>query len=468
MSVLHRKVDDEDVEQELCVRPLYAQTLDSTVVPRYQLGQHPMPPDTALAVIRDELLLDGNARQNLATFCTSWMEPQARELMADCIDRNMIDKDEYPQTTELEHRCVNILAHLWHARPEATGCSTAGSSEAAMLAGLALKWRWRQRMGAHGGAPGVERPNLVTGGNVHVCWPKFCRYWDVKHRVIPMSRNRTTLDPDLVAEACDSNTIGVVAVMGSTEDGRYDPIAEIAARLDMLQAETGLNIPIHVDGASGGFVAPFLQPDTLWDFRLPRVGSINTSGHKYGLVYPNIGWMIWRDSLHLPDDLVFRVNYLGGELETFTLNFSRSGAPIAAQYYNLLRLGHNGYRMIQQNCQDVARYLAREIDAMSAFELLSDGSDLPVVAFTLREDITNFSVYDLTDRLRANGWQIPAYPLHLGREELPICRIVVRHGFTTDLAEMLVEHLRLHTSTLLKHPHPSPPTTTEQSPAFHH
>ena len=273
-------------------------------------------------LISSELLLDGQARLNLATFVTTWMPSLAARLMDETADKNMIDKDEYPQTAEIEARCVNIIADLWHANPDeqATGCSTTGSSEAAMLAGMAMKWRWRERMRA-GGKP-TDRPNLVTGANVQVCWEKFMRYWDVEPRLVPMEGDRYHLDAAEAIARCDENTIGVVGVLGSTFDGSYEPIKEIAAALDDLQSRTGLDVPLHVDAASGGFVAPFLQPELEWDFRLPRVCSINASGHKYGLIYPGVGWAIWRDKEALPQDLIFDVNYLGGHMPTFALNFA--------------------------------------------------------------------------------------------------------------------------------------------------
>src|SRR5580693_4747962 len=285
---LHTQVDTSVQDDELDVNPVYVQELGAGI-PRYRLPAHEMLPSTALQVVRDELILDGNARLNLATFVTTWMEPQAELLMADCFSKNMIDKDEYPQTAELERRCVNILADLWHAADPATGCSTTGSSEACMLGGLALLWRWRARQAA-----AHPTPNLVMSAGVQVCWEKFCRYWQVEPRLVPMEPGRLHLTgPEAVAR-CDENTIGVVAVLGSTMDGSYEPVAQIAAELDAHQQQTGLDIAVHVDGASGGFVAPFLAPDLEWDFRVPRVASINTSGHKYGLVYPGVGWVIWR------------------------------------------------------------------------------------------------------------------------------------------------------------------------------
>jgi glutamate decarboxylase len=467
MSPLHQSSQANSHADDLHINPLYATSSGFSGVPRHRIPDNPMPADTALAIIRDELILDGNARQNLATFCTTWMEPQARELIAECLDKNMIDKDEYPQTAELERRCINIIANLWHASdPDATGCSTTGSSEAIMLGALTLKWRWRDRRKA-AGLP-TDRPNLVMGTNVHVCWEKFCRYWDVEPRMVPMTREHMSLNGQRAIELCDENTIGVVTVLGSTEDGRYDPVAEIAAELDQLSDDRGIDVPIHVDAASGGFVAPFLQPAFVWDFQLPRVQSINASGHKYGLVYPGVGWVIWRDAAALPDELVFRCNVLGGDLATFSLNFSRPGAHVAAQYYNFLRLGFEGYRRLQQTCQDVALHLAGEIGKMDAFELLSDGSDLPVFGFKLRDDITNYTVFDLSDRLRQHGWQIPAYTLPPDLAHVAIMRIVVRPGMSMDLASMLLDNIRHHVDQLTPAPPPVVIPPHHRAPAFHH
>jgi glutamate decarboxylase len=468
---LHHKVDETEAGAEFDINPVYVRELHLSV-PRNRIPEHGMLPETALQAVRDELILDGNARLNLATFVTTWMEPQARQLMAECFDKNMIDKDEYPQTAELERRCVNILAELWHApTPRAVasgreaftgvGCSTTGSSEACMLGGMALLWRWRarqaERTGRQAGA-GTAPPNLVMGANVQVCWEKFCRYWQVEPRLVPMEPGRLHLTgPEAVAR-CDENTIGVVAILGSTMDGSYEPVLEISQALDRLQAERGLDIPVHVDGASGGFVAPFLHPDLEWDFRVPRVASINTSGHKYGLVYPGVGWVVWRDAAALPEDLIFRVNYLGGDMPTFALNFSRPGGQVAAQYYNFLRLGFDGYRSVQQTCQDVARHLSGQIAAMGPFELLTDGSELPVFAFKLRDPAAaGYTVFDLSERLRQRGWLVPAYTFPENMQDTAVMRIVVRNGLSLDLANNLLEDLRVQVGVLDSHPHPPAP-----------
>jgi glutamate decarboxylase len=449
---LHSKVT-EDIDLDLspmCVRE------QSHEVPRYRIPPTGMLPTTALQVVRDELILDGNARLNLATFVTTWMEPEAETLMVECFDKNMIDKDEYPQTAEIEARCVNILADLWHAPSgsDAPGCSTTGSSEACMLGGMALLWRWRERRAAAG--LDTTKPNLVMGANVQVCWEKFCRYWQVEPKLVPMEPGRLHLCGPEAAAACDENTIGVVAVLGSTMDGSYEPVLEIADALDALAASGGPDVPVHVDGASGGFVAPFLQPDLVWDFQVPRVASINTSGHKFGLVYPGVGWIVWRDSAHLPEELVFRVNYLGGDMPTFALNFSRPGAHVAAQYYNFLRLGYEGYRQVHQACQDVAVYLSTSIAKMGPFELLTDGTDLPVFAFVVKPD-AGFSVFDLSERLRGRGWQVPAYTFPEDMTDTAVCRIVVRNGFTRDMGGLLLADIQRQVTLLQAHPQPHIP-----------
>lgn len=436
MSNLHRRASADRTKEALNVNPLYSGLISGAGVPRYRLPDGPMAPDAALAIIRDELMMDGNARLNLATFCTTWMEPQAKTLIGECLDKNMIDHEEYPQIAELEGRCVNMLSDLWNA-PDHVGIggSTAGSSEAAMLGGLAMKFAWRERRGTGG------RPNLVMGANTHVCWPKFCRYWDVEARQVPIRRPSLRLDPDEVVRHCDENTIGVVTVLGSTQTGSYDPVAEIAAALDRLEEERGIGVPIHVDAAGGGFVAPFLQPELVWDFRLPRVRSINASGHKYGLVYPGVGWVIWQDAADLPAELVLRTNVLGGTQETFTLNFSRSGAPVAAQYYNFLRLGFEGYRRVQQACQEVALNLSGRIAKLDGLRLVSDGGDLPVFTVELDETACGRTVHDLSDLLRRHGWQVPAYSLPPALEDVSVLRFVVRNGFSYDLADKLLAHL---------------------------
>ncbi len=438
------------------------------LMPLRSLPDHGLGEQISYELISSELLLDGQARLNLATFVTTWMPSLAGRLMDETADKNIIDKDEYPQTAAIEERCVNIIADLWHADPDeqATGCSTTGSSEAAMLCGLALKWRWRERMRA-AGKP-TDRPNLVTGANVQVCWEKFMRYWDVEPRLVPMEGERYHLSAAEAIARCDENTIGVVGVLGSTFDGSYEPIAEIAAALDDLKARTGLDVPLHVDAASGGFIAPFLQPELEWDFRIPRVQSINASGHKYGLVYPGVGWAIWRNPQALPKDLIFDVNYLGGHMPTFALNFSRPGSEVIAQYFMFTSLGRQGYTRVLQNAQDVALTLSDGIAQMGPYRLLSRGDELPVFAFTLKDEVKNYTVFDVSDRLRQRGWLVPAYTFPENLEDLSVLRIVVRAGMTLDMAETLLEQLREETEELESLDGPLPHTKRGALQAFSH
>jgi glutamate decarboxylase len=437
----------------LPVAPLY--DLETQAVPRHELPAGEISPDAAYQIIHDELLLDGSASLNVATFVTTWMEPQAERLMAECLDKNMIDKDEYPQTAAVESRCVNILSNLWHApnADEATGCSTTGSSEAVMLAAMALKRRWQKRRLADG-MP-ADKPNIVMGTNVQVCWEKFANYWEVEMRLVPMEGDRFHLSPEEAVKRCDENTIAVCAVLGSTFDGSYEPVAEICAALDAFEQESGIDVPVHVDGASGGMVAPFIDPDLVWDFRLPRVASINTSGHKYGLVYPGVGWIVWRDAEALPDELIFRVNYLGDTMPTFALNFSRPGAQVVAQYYNFMRLGFEGYRRVQQYARDVAMSLSAQLDELGVFDLLTRGDELPVFAMALKPEIKNYTVFDLSLALRERGWQVPAYTFPENRTDLAALRVVVRRGFTHDMADMLIADVKRQLARLEKQPAPA-------------
>ncbi len=455
---------DTDV---LGVNPLFARPGEAAVVPRNKIPDGPMLPETAYQIVHDEVMLDGNSRANLATFVGTWMDPYASKLYSETFDKNMIDKDEYPKTAAIEDRCWKMLAELWHA-PDPTGTigtSTIGSSEACMLGGLAFKRRWQQARRA-AGKP-TDKPNLIMSSAVQVVWEKFCNYWDVEARYVPITEDHKTLDGTDLDKYVDENTIGVVAILGVTYTGMYEPVKKIAAALDAIQAKRNLDIPIHVDGASGGMVAPFLQPDLEWDFRLERVHSISTSGHKYGLVYPGLGWVVWRERSWLPDDLIFRVSYLGGDMPTFALNFSRPGAQVLLQYYQFLRLGREGYRAVQKASHDVARHLADSIGAMKAFELWNDGSDIPVFAWRLKPGHTeNWNLYHLSSRLRMKGWLIPAYPMPDNLTDMTVQRIVVRNGLSMDLAAGLIEDIKAETEYLDRLDSPMP---HEQNPKmFHH
>ena len=436
------------------IAPAYTGRLATNPIPSLRLPDEAMEPAAAYRFIHDELMLDGSSRLNLATFVTTWMDPEAERLMTETFDKNMIDKDEYPATAAIESRCVAMVADLFHAEnlrdddaATAVGVSTIGSSEAVMLGGLALKWRWKERIsGQDADAWRTRRPNLVMGSNVQVVWEKFCRYFEVEPRYLPMAEDRYVITPEQVVDAVDEDTIGVVAILGTTYTGELEPIADICAALDTVAKDRGLDIPVHVDGASGGFVVPFLHPDLKWDFRLPRVASINVSGHKYGLTYPGIGFVVWRNADLLPEDLVFRVNYLGGDMPTFTLNFSRPGNQVVGQYYNFLRLGRGGYTQVMRTLADTAQLLSEQLKASKHFEIITDGSQIPVVAFKLSGDF-GYTEFDVSAGLRTYGWQVPAYTMPTGAQDVTVLRVVVREGFSADLARSLWEDL----NSVLRH-----------------
>jgi glutamate decarboxylase len=412
--------------------------------PKYTLPENEMSARNAYQLVHDELMLDGNSRLNLATFVTTWIEPEAAQLMSETFDKNMIDKDEYPQTAKIEMRCVNMLSELYHGKAndenQSCGCSTIGSSEAAMLCGMAMKWNWRKRRKDQN--KDTTKPNMVMGSDVQVCWEKFCVYWDIEMRFVPMTKeNNFKFDPKKAIDLCDENTIGVLAILGTTYTGEYQDVKTLNTLIDEYNISTGYNIPIHVDGASGGFVAPFLDPDLEWDFRLKWVNSINVSGHKFGLVAPGVGWAIWKDWSLLPEELIFHVNYLGGDMPTFALNFSRPGSQVIAQYYNFLRLGYEGYKKIHKASLDVTMYLKKMLDDSGIGEAIIDDIKMPLLAFKLKDD-SEFDVYQLSDKLRYHGWQVPAYTLPSDCSDVAILRVVAKEGFSYDLATMLVEHMQ--------------------------
>jgi len=442
----------------------------ASVLPKKHFPRHEHDAKRIYQAVRDELLLDGNSRQNLATFCQTWVEPEIHQLLDECIDKNMIDKDEYPQTAEIENRCVSMIADLWNAPDvgNAIGCSTTGSSEAAMLGGMALKWRWRAKRQAEGKPS--DKPNMICGP-VQVCWHKFARYWDIELREIPMEKNRLLMSPEEVIKRCDENTIGVVPTLGVTFNGRYEPVKAVSDALDKFQKKTGLDIPIHVDGASGGFLAPFCAPSLKWDFRLPRVKSVNSSGHKFGLAPLGCGWVVWREKSDLPEELIFNVNYLGGNMPTFALNFSRPGGQIIAQYYNFLRLGREGYTKVHSACYETAQFLAKEIAALGPFEMIYSGDPaegIPALCWTIKPGKKpGYSLYDLADRLRVRGWQVPAYSMPAHREDLVVQRILVRLGVSRDLASLLVGDIKAAIEYLSR-PSVTVAATPQDGTAFHH
>ena len=452
-------------------------------------------------MLKDELDLDGRPNLNLASFVGTYMETHAEQLMFENISKNMSDADEYPAMMAMHARCVSIIAHLWGVQKgeRAIGSATTGSSEAIHLGGLAMKRRWQERRMKEG--KDTSKPNIIMGANAQVALEKFARYFEVEARILPVSeKSNFRLDPELVKENIDENTIGVFVILGSTYTGHYEPVEEISNILDAYQEKTGIDIPIHVDAASGGFVAPFThakvppplplpflnlfdnpQAGTKWDFSLPRVKSINTSGHKFGLVYAGVGWIIWRDESLLPKHLVFELHYLGGTEESYTLNFSRPGAQIIAQYYNLIHLGFSGYRQIMENCMSNARLLSKSLEATGWYTCVSDihrpvGSHsfvgtaskvfskedetsedynpgLPVVAFRFsdefKKEFPHLRQDTISKLLRAKQYIIPNYPLPPNEDSMEILRVVVRESMSFDLLDRLITDICATTQDLI-------------------
>ena len=457
-----------NVDSTLSINPVFVRPGEATEFDKFTLPAGPSLPETAYQIVHDESILDGNSRLNLATFVSTWMDDEAKKLYLESADKNMIDKDEYPATAAIEDRCWRILANLWHV-PDASdtiGTSTIGSSEACMLGGLALKRLWQEKRQAEGKP--TDKPNLIMSAAVQVVWEKFCNYWDIEPRYVPVTPDHIILDGYNLEDYVDENTIGVVAILGQTFTGLYDDAVAISKKLDEIQEKTGLDVKIHIDGASGAMVAPFCQPDLVWDFQLDRVNSISTSGHKYGLVYPGVGWVVWRNTAVLPESMIFHVSYLGGDMPTLALNFSRPGSQVLLQYYQFLRLGFEGYREVQQNSIDVATYLSSEIEKIGPFDLMSRGDTIPVFAWVLKDGYTDkWSLYDLADRLRMKGWLVPAYPMADDMGDVVLQRIVVKVGLSRDLASALLSDIKGEVAFLDALTTPLPDEASSGS-HFHH
>ncbi|KAF8398846.1 hypothetical protein HHK36_014710 [Tetracentron sinense] len=424
-------------------------------LPRYRMPERSIPKEAAYQIIHDELLLDGNPRLNLASFVTTWMEPECDRLMVETMNKNYVDMDEYPVTTEIQNRCVNMIAHLFNApmveTRNAVGVGTVGSSEAIMLAGLAFKRKWQNKRKAEGKP--FDKPNIVTGANVQVCWEKFARYFEVELKEVKLREGYYVMDPVKAVEMVDENTICVAAILGSTLNGEFEDVKLLNDLLTHKNKKTGWNTPIHVDAASGGFVAPFLYPELEWDFRLPLVKSINVSGHKYGLVYAGVGWVIWRSKEDLPEDLIFHINYLGADQPTFTLNFSKGSSQIIAQYYQFLRMGFEGYKNVMRNCMESARLLREGLERTGRFTFVSKEKGIPLVAFAFKE-MNSSLAFKLSKALRHYGWIVPAYTMPANAEHVTVLRVVVRE----DLGRQLVEKLLSNVGNALRELIEAPPT----------
>ncbi|KAJ5212756.1 uncharacterized protein N7498_004402 [Penicillium cinerascens] len=422
---------------------VYGSRFASEHMPCNSFPQEEMPKDVAYRMIKDDLVLDGNPMLNLASFVTTYMEDEAEKLIAESSNKNVIDHEEYPKSVEIEQRCLNILADLFHT-PQINGKATAvgtaciGSSEAIMLATLAMKKRWQNERKAQG--KDASRPNIIMSTGVQVCWEKAARYFDIEEKMVPCTETRFVIDPAQAVDLVDENTIGIAAILGTTYTGQYEDVKAI----NDLLIEKGLDTPIHVDAASGGFVAPFVNPKLMWDFQLQNVVSINVSGHKYGLVYPGIGWALWRSVDYLPKELIFNINYLGADQLNFTLNFSKPASHIIAQYYQMIRLGRRGYTDIMSNLTHTADYLTDQLKDQG-FVVMSDGGGhgLPVVAFRLSPaQHFFFDEFALSHKLRERGWIVPAYTMAADCEKMSMMRVVVREEFSQSRCDSLVHDIQ--------------------------
>ncbi|KAL5214774.1 hypothetical protein ABZP36_003926 [Zizania latifolia] len=468
MVLTHVQELDEAGDREAAAA-VFASRYVQDPVPRYELGERSISKDAAYQIVHDELLLDSSPRLNLASFVTTWMEPECDKLILEAINKNYADMDEYPVTTELQNRCVNIIARLFNAPvgagETAVGVGTVGSSEAIMLAGLAFKRRWQNQRKA-AGKP-FDKPNIVTGANVQVCWEKFARYFEVELKEVKLTEGCYVMDPDKAMEMVDENTICVAAILGSTLTGEFEDVKRLNNLLAAKNKRTGWDTPIHVDAASGGFIAPFLYPELEWDFRLPLVKSINVSGHKYGLVYAGVGWVIWRNKDDLSEELIFHINYLGADQPTFTLNFSKGSSQIIAQYYQFLRLGFEGYRNVMENCMESARTLREGLERTGRFSIISKEKGVPLVAFTFKA-ADGALAFKLSAGLRRYGWIVPAYTMPAGLEHMTVLRVVVREDFGRPLAERFLSHVRMVLNEMdlaAKPPVPKVTLTIELGPA---
>lgn len=425
--------------------PLFASVAASRDVLMNKIAENPIAPSIAYRLIKDQLMNEGNARQNLATFCQTYMDPEVTKLMAETMEKNAIDKSEYPQTAELEASCVSILGDLWNAPKSKAviGTSTVGSSEASMLGGMAMKFRWRKHAEKRGLDVYAQKPNLIISTGYQVCWEKFCVYWDIEMRQVPMDNGDLSMDMTKVMDYVDEYTIGIVGILGITYTGKFDDLKTLDGLVTTYNHAHDHQLVIHVDGASGGMFTPFVNPELVWDFRLKNVVSINTSGHKYGLVYPGVGWIIWRDREFLPEELMFEVSYLGGSMPTMSINFSRSASQIIGQYYNFYRYGFNGYKEIHVRTKNTAMSIAKAVAEIGLFDVYNDGENIPIVCYTLKETASvEWTLYDLADRLQMKGWQVPAYPLPAELNNQVIQRFVCRADLGQNLAEDLIRDFK--------------------------
>eukprot|EP00835_Amoeboradix_gromovi_P003616 NODE_247_length_12991_cov_0.678328.p2 type:complete len:482 gc:universal NODE_247_length_12991_cov_0.678328:1422-2867(+) len=444
MTVKHHQAANSTKDKAGTIQSFaYSGRLMEKELPKYEMPKESNNPRTVYQIIHDELALDCNPSLNLATFVTNWMEPEANDLLLECASKNYADMSCYTQTTEIEGRCVSILSHLWNSpsiSKESIGTYCVGSSEACLLGALAMKKIWQHKRSSEN--KDYFHPNIVMPSTVQVVWKKFATYFDVEPRYAIISEYKLDSNNDELIRLCDENTIGIISILGNTYTGHFDDVDDLNTKVTELNNKKGYNIGIHVDAATGGFIAPFLYPELKWDFRLKNVWSINTSGHKYGLVYPGVGFIVWRDDEKLPKDLIFDLHYLGGVEQTFTLNFSKPSSQVVLQYYNMLRLGRDGYKKVIKGCKENAIYLKKRLESMGPFEVISSDNGTPLVTCRLKESVVEYTVFDLERKLKEFGWITPAYQLPEGAEQIYILRMVVRESFSVDMASKFIDAMQ--------------------------
>lgn len=432
--------------------PVYGSQKMRTSAPTEKIPMQPTAPEIAYQMVKDETFPQTQPRLNLATFVTTYMDDYATKLMNESIDVNYIDETEYPRVAVMAARCVNIMANLWNSPEQAqwkAGALAIGSSEACMLGGVAAWLRWRAKRKAQGKP--YDKPNFVISTGFQVVWEKFGQLWQIEMRTVPLSLEKTTLDPKDALAMCDENTICIVPIQGVTWTGLNDDVEALDKALDEYNAKTGYDIPIHVDAATGGYILPFLEPEKKWDFRLKWVLSISTSGHKFGLVYPGLGWVVWKDKKYLPDVMSFSVNYLGAEISQVGLNFSRPAAQILGQYYQFIRLGFEGYKNVQFNSLSVAKYLHSQVGAMPEFQPYSPDVPNPIFTWLMKPEVqkaAKWTLFDLQDKLAQKGWMVPAYTLPANIQNIVVMRVLCKQGFSRDMADQLLNDIRFAVNEL--------------------
>eukprot|EP00511_Aplanochytrium_stocchinoi_P009187 CAMPEP_0204863496 /NCGR_PEP_ID=MMETSP1348-20121228/3354_1 /ASSEMBLY_ACC=CAM_ASM_000700 /TAXON_ID=215587 /ORGANISM="Aplanochytrium stocchinoi, Strain GSBS06" /LENGTH=570 /DNA_ID=CAMNT_0052013835 /DNA_START=95 /DNA_END=1807 /DNA_ORIENTATION=+ len=456
--------------------PYYASRVCDESLQDDRLVEVGFPARYCLREVEDMHSLDFSQNLNTSSYVNVVAEPEEEEVALMGLKVNLADQTVYPASFRMHNKCVNIVANLWNCpKPKDfdnnggtyAGAGTVGSTEACLLSGLALKFRWRKWYARKYNKSEEEvlsiRPNLVISTLYQAAWEKLFKYFDIIPKFVRPSYKEMKIDPEKVGALIDEHTMGVVCIMGNHYSGHYDRVDLVDAIVEKVNKEKGLEVGIHVDAASGGFVAPFQEYLPPWDFRLKNVMSISASGHKFGEAVCGTGWLVWRQKERLAEHVAISVSYLGGHADSYTLNFSRPAAGLYSQMYKFFRLGREGYTQITENMMAVAKYIRDEIKGMKGedgvtplFEILDDGDKgcLPVVAAMLNPDLhLPFDDVDLQYALVQGHWYVSGYAMafehptqktqlalfHDQVSSKTMFRIVVKSNLTIRLAEHLVE-----------------------------